>query len=410
MFNDSAKMMAANITQSLLGVLTLAVLARIFTLSDMGVYLLILSLYLSGRFSSLPGMNSAIHRGVVKGNEEVIIPAMIRSLLCSLGAGVAAVIAGYILRSYGDLETTGEAIFLAGLMLPLGSLEKFDHVLKARKKFTQSAGLLASGAMLKAILVTIVAFYSNSVELTILAYALSIVIKCIVGWILVFVASGHRGTELSTSALLRQGWEQTGFQFLNPIMSQLDKVILGTMDPVMLAVYHIGAQIPNVVKGNIKALISVQLVHLSGGSKKGNIEALRQNGRKIILLGFIITIFLASASPIIVPLLFGEEYKDAIYIAIAISTTIGIKTLAIFYWSIDLYQDNGRKYGINAIASKIFYVGCLFMLTYFFGMWGVVGAVVLLDLYQFISGLFYFKRLLSKEVDVNMAPITSAKF
>jgi len=402
LLKSGSSVAAANIIQSLLGIVMLAFLAQVLSMENLGKFLLIISLYSAGRFTILPGMTSVLMKGVVKNNEGIIYPALKRSMISAVVASAAFIVVGFSFQYFDVYPSISYSLIIASLMLPIASLEKFDVILRGRKNFNQSVSIILFGAILRMVLVAGAAELTRSVEWTILAYGVSNLLKCIVGWHFVNKWSGDKGNEVFTSSLIKQGWEQTGFLTLNSVVLQLDKIILGLIDPVSLAVYHIGAQIPNAIKGNVKALLSVPLVHWSSLSKKENIRELVKYGYVIILFGLCITFLVVVIVPFLIPLMFGEQYKASIYIAIALSLTIGIKSLAVCYWSINLYQENGRSYGANVLISKTFYVLLLLALTPVYGIWGAVISVLSLDVFLFISSLrFFIKKKLDSNSNVN---------
>jgi O-antigen/teichoic acid export membrane protein len=392
MLKQGAAMMAAHIVQLVLGLASAAVLARVFLPADLGAYLLAISVFTMGSFAALPGMSTALLRGVLKGNERAVGSVMIRSVATSTVVGIVLVGVGSSGAVSGDGRTIWGALFAAGLMLPLSAFDKYDVVLQGRRNFYASRALLVAGAALNAVIVPIVAALTASVASTLVAFAACDALKKAAGWWVV-LRTGLTGRDAEfTSELIRQGWQQSAYEAVSPISSQLDRVVLGTIAPSTLAVYHIGAQLPRHVKDNAKAIMSVPIAHWSAMETKSNLAEISRHGGKVMLAGIALSLLVCMAAPWLLPTVFGKQYRDSVPVAMALSATIALRLLGSVYWAVDQMQNVGKAYGKNVVATKVVYIIMLVFLIPRFGIAGAVGSIIVFDVFQFALGYAYFSR------------------
>ncbi len=385
-------MMAAHIMQVMIGLAASIILARIFTRQELGAYLMAGSFFAMGGFAALPGMSTALMRGVLKGNESAARPILARSLACTVLAGGAFVIAGYALKFFGVSLITANAFMAAGLALPISTFDKYDIVLQGRRQFYASRIILLLGSISSFIMIALTAYFTRSVGAAFFMFALSSAIRNAIGWWVVLRGGLKAGDEVNTGELLKQGWQQTGYEAVNPVIGQMDRVILGSIDPALLAVYHVGAQVPRQVKDNAKAILSVPLAHWSALNKLDNIERLSRHGWKIMMSGALLSLSICAVAPFAIPLLYGDAYSASIIVAIVLSLPIGMRLLGNMYWSVDQYQNKGRAYGMNVIISKSIYMICLLILVPYFDITGAMVSLLLFDAVQFLLGYSFYRK------------------
>ncbi|MEZ4753489.1 MAG: hypothetical protein R3A13_04155 [Bdellovibrionota bacterium] len=392
MFADGAGMAIAQILTIIIGVITSVVLARNLALEDLGYYVLANSYLALGSFFTLPGMSVAMTKGMVKGYDNICKPAMLRSFLCALAGGVIMVLVGLVVARTEGNSQQGSMISWAAVMLPITVFNNYDVVLQAKRKFILSRSLAVVFAILGMLIIGLTAYLSKDLQTTLTAMLFTMLLKVIGGWWLtIALMSNSQKDTLVQQQLLSQGWEQSFIQFLNPIVGQLDRIMLGILNPNLVAIYHVGSIFPRQLKDNAKFLFSVPILHWSALDRESNVERVKKHGAMILKIGALLTLLICVTTPWLIPLFYGPMYAPAVLIAILLSLTIGFRLLGNMIWSIDLYQDNGRRYGKNVIITKLVYVLLIITLTPFINIYGVVVSLLIFDLLQFGMGVRYFR-------------------
>ena len=77
--------------------------------------------------------------------------------------------------------------------------------------------------------------------------------------------------------MLKQGWQLSGLSVFNVLVGKIDRIILGVINPELLAVYYIGGVIPIKIRNTVKSLITVPLMHWAALNKKENLKKINQH-------------------------------------------------------------------------------------------------------------------------------------
>ena len=140
-------------------------------------------------------------------------------------------------------------------------------------------------------------------------------------------------------SLLKQGWQLSGLSIFNVIAGRIDRIILGMMDPKLLALYHIGGIIPNKIKKCVKSLIAVPAMHWSTLSKKENLKKIQKHIFKFFLLGSVLALAIWYIVPWFIPFLYGESYQESVTIARWLCIILPVLFPGTIILNVDIFQD-----------------------------------------------------------------------
>ncbi len=357
MARDGAGMFLAQIGTIGIGMISGIIMARCFSLADMGRYQLIMSYVAVGRIAALPGMNIILNKGALKGYDRICAPAIFRSVLVSSLTGLVLLSGGGLAFWHSPQAKLGLTLLVVGAFQLLSGFEKFDSILQGKKEFILSRQIVLGSAVFSLMTVGSAAYFTRRLSYVIAASFGVRVFTLAVGWGLTLPKLQKSERDpLFEQDLLRQGWRQTALSVFNLLLRQVDRLILGTIDPALLAVYHIGSVFPNQIKNNAKSLLVVPVNYWGSMSKHSNLRRIRQHGLTILGSGLGLTLAIWLLAPWVLPLLYGPNYQAAVPIARWLSLPIGLNFLALMVFSLDLYQNQGRFYTLARVVRQSVYV------------------------------------------------------
>lgn len=377
MFKDSAAIFTVQIALAVFGLLLSAVLARSLSVEDMGRYALIFSYAAIGQITSLPGMNSVISKGILKDYDPIFYSALKRSVISSGAASLILLAAGGMLLFSDAAREIGLTMIMVSPFLPVSGFDKYESFFQGKREFVVSRKISFFSNLANLIVVGAAAFFTKSLAPVIAALIIiriATIIFCfrVIGKMIV-----QRPADMEFErALLKQGWQISVVSIYNVIVGQLDRIILGAIDPKMLAVYHIGSILPRRIKDNIKVILVVPITYWAKLSKNENLKRIKKHGLKFFLLGSALSLIIWVIAPWFIPFLYGENYMDSVGIARWLSLTLPVLFLGTVVLTVDLYQGDTRFNQKVEIGTQTFYIIALAVLVPFFGIYGVVAAFV----------------------------------
>lgn len=377
---SSAGMMMNQAVNVILNLVLMAILARSLSMHDMGRYQLILAFIAFGQIAGLPGMDVVINKAIIKKFDGLVLPALRTSFVSALIVCLLLCVAGIILVSTHWNGEIGKALLLVSAFIPMKGLEKYDAILLGKKEFRLARRINTLSSILSIFTMGPVAYFTNSMEFVVLALFLVKGTTLAIGLKLAIARLEKQPMPPGErEALLRQGWGQTLFNIIGIMVGQVDKVILGLMEPRLLAIYYMGSVIPTRIKDNVKSLFGVVTAYWSAHSKEENLAKIRRNTGFIALFGASLTAFVWVVSPYFIPFLYGPDYRDSIRVSQMLSISLGLNCYTYFFATMDVYQNTGKAWNIQNTARQALYLLLLAALVPRYSVQGVVAAILASD-------------------------------
>ncbi len=368
-----------------------AILARNLSIKDFGYYQLVLSYILLFNFVSLPGFSQATIKGAAKGNHSVIYLSYRYSLLGSLFGFAGCLIAGGYLYFFVELKTIGFLFMIGSVYFPLFSLNLFDSFLIGTRRFGLSRILMLINSLMGLIFIGAIAFFTKSLAAV---FITAIVIKAL------YVFTGFLKTgkliqrrelqESDSRYYIKFGWRMTFIGIFGTVSNQLEKVILGTLNPVYLSYYFIGALIPRKIRDNSKVLLSVPATYWITLSRAENIERIKRYWWVFVGIGFLCFVILYFGSPFFIPLVFGERYKESVWVTQWLSVSIIFTFLHLMILNIAAYQGDETFFTKIGITGSVLKMSLFLILIPPYKIHGVIISIVSTELIMFIIVLVWF--------------------
>jgi O-antigen/teichoic acid export membrane protein len=394
-FRDVLAMFCGQAAVTVLGIVQGAILARALSVETMGRYQLVLSYIAIGQICGLPGMNVAINKGALKGRDRVFPMALRISSVFALASAAVIFASGFLMASLDIAGGLGRSLMLVAAFLPLHGLEKYDSVLVGKRKFVVSRTLNVASMLLSVAIVGGTAYLTHRFLPTLAAAFGVRVVMAVIG---LYVCRKHLDLSVKEpqdeKEYLSLGWHQTWISISTIIVSQLDRVVMGGMNPALLAMFHVGSIIPTRVKENSWILFTIITNHWGRLPKSDNLLLIRKHAARIVLIGTALTAIIWFAAPFVLRTLYGATYADAAPIAQWLSLPLTLRFFNVFIMNVDIFQDKGRFYARQAYVRQILYVAILIPGVAWYGYWGAIAANIASEAYAFALSLLYFRKQL----------------
>ncbi len=368
------------------------VLARMLGLEDFGLFQLLFTIGSLALVFGRPGAITVISKGVLKGYDAIIVPEMRRSLHSgALWAGVALLSAA-VAALAGFAYAAAIALVVAGFTV-LASLEKFDAVLQAKQAWWASRSLVVGQAAITCGCSGAVAWATRSPWWTLLSILVVRFVVLIIGWVAVRRLMNTCPIEPQRETELRhEGTAYTRIAWLNQIADHIGRLVLGMIDPTLLAVYSVGAIIPRRIVDNAKLVMAVPIVHLGRSTAADNLRVLVRWFPLSIAAGVLAAVLLSVSAPFLIPWLYGPDYHDAVWISQALSLTLITAFSGTLILSYDINQVDGRFFRRQRIWRLSSWIALSVLLVSLFQVRGAVIAQVLVEAVFGVNTLLYLAR------------------
>lgn len=368
------------------------VLTRFLGLENYGKYQLILSYIAVCQIFALPGQNIIISKGILKKYDNIVLVALKHSIKSTAFFGLIITTISILLFKSGfiDREDLSVTIITALFTLLMG-LNKYDNIFQAKNKFKHSRLFLLSQATLNITVTGLIAQLTGSILYTIIALFVIQAITTMAG--LYTALSMLKKTKFNPELekqLLSESTQYSLLSIFTLTSSQIDKLVIGHLDPKLLAIYSIGSFIPKRIKDNLKTLLAIPVLHAGKMSRKENEAFIRRHISKLFFLSIPLVIFVWLFSPIFFPLAYGANYHDSIWIASWLSLSIPLMLAALLINSFDIYQNDGTFYRRQQLVRLVVNLLAISCVSYYFGLLGLVVAVVSIEIVFSLNSIAFF--------------------
>jgi O-antigen/teichoic acid export membrane protein len=394
LLKDSTWVFAGTVVNILLGMLTTVVLTRTLPMGDVGRYQLLIAYLAMAQIATLPGMNVMVNKAVMKGHDGVVKPLLLRSLTTASTVSILVIAAGAI-AMHLNREVLGVNLVLTGFFLPVLGFDKSDSIFMGRRNFKASRIMSTGSALGSLMLIGATSYVTKDVRWVIaamlLSRSLSIAVCFLVAYRMLRISPPD---EQVKSEFLDQGWKQSGYTILVVLSGQADKILLGSIDLHLLAIYAIASIFPSRIKDNLKLLFGVIAMHWAALPKRENFLKVRAHWWKIVSAGALMTFLVLIGAPLLIPLLYGDSYRDAVLMAQIMSLTFPIIILSFFIGNADVFQNKGVFANRQSFFRQVGYLGLLAFLAPKYATYGIIYAQLITEMISGLAWIFYFLRQL----------------
>jgi O-antigen/teichoic acid export membrane protein len=396
---DSALMIVSQIIGVFIGFFTTILISRSLGVENYGYYLLILSYVNIGQITALPGFSTIIHKGGIKNYDCILIISLKRIIPIVVISAILLAIVGFLIYSDSETKQLGLVLMLTALALPLLGLEKYDALLTGKRQYKISRFLFILNALLTLIVVGGTAYYTKNEVFTYMSFLGLKIFMLIIGYL--FVINKWKDAEINKKFekdSINQAWKYTWVVGFSNAVNALDKVILGTMNPVMLAVYHIGSLLPKQISNIFKVVVGVVNAYWGNLKKENNMFKINKYLWKMFFILLFLTSIMWTLIPFVINLFFGKEYEEASKIAQWLILVIPLNMISALVYGYNIYQDDGIFFRNQQIIKSIFYLVLLIPLVYFYQIFGVVASILMRDgLFGIVAIFFFYKTFKDNE-------------
>ena len=256
-------LLALNATRQILGVVTLAVLVRLFTKDEYGQYQFIVSIVGVCGVFVLPGLQVAVVQSVARGHDTTYLAATrIAFLASTAGTLVCGAVAAY--EWFAGTMPLFYAAMLAAVLFPASQgLVTWKSYQFGKERFKETA-LSQGAALVIAYIGTILlalALPGNIVAPLAVSYTIFAIQNLQMHWRIV---SSVPRNGVSEENSIRYGVQTSLYLALNTVGNYADRLILFFfLSPESLATYAAASRIPELLKDNLQAIRSVMIPSLS---------------------------------------------------------------------------------------------------------------------------------------------------
>ncbi len=390
-FRDSIWVGFGQVSAILIGLISNAILARVLTLEVLGRFQLVVSYLGIASICGLPGMDIIIRRGIFKGYDNICWPAIKHSLLTSLIGAIILFLVGLLIFLKGWHKDIGFSLMATGVLLPSRGLQKYDSVFVGKRDFFTSRTMAVISSLINLSIVATTAFLTKRLLPILCAFLFSQLLMLALGWYIAYKKLKKTGRNDSfKKELLKQGWQQSFLSIVNIIGAQFDRILIGSINPANLAIYHVGQVIVRQIKNNAKSFLGVPIAHWAAEGKKENYRKIRTYGWLFFAIGVCFSLGIWVFSPFFIPFVFGEKYIASVKITQWLSISLGPLFLTTAIWAYDLYQRQGESYLKVQSILRILQVIALSIMIPLYSIKGAVFVVVGAECLFGLCAVLYF--------------------
>ena len=353
----------------------------------LGKYQLILAFFAFMFIFSFPGIKDSIIQSTVRGYDYSFIHGTKKAIKLSILGSIAFILISIYYLFIKNDAAISIALLVCSLLFPLFyTLDNFTAYLDGKRKFRE--GLISSALITTtkavAILLSVLLFKENII-IVISVFLLSQI--SLYSFFFYKYALSVKDRKVD-SRLISYGWMMTKISFLTIISSKIDKILIGLfIGPAPLAVYSIGAIIPEKIRDFVKSIFSTFM-------PKFATKEMVATWKKIIvlfILGLMTSAIFMTSFPILIKFAF-KNYLDSIIYG-------QVYSLSLIFIYINIYLEYlFRSMRIEEAIYKPFLFGSLsyliflISLTYLYGIMGLIASIIIKQLLFSVFFLLEFKK------------------
>lgn len=379
-------------TNSALSLILIIAFANLLPKETFGIYQYILSIAGILNIFTLSGMNNAVARSVAKGNVGVLLPAIHYQLKWNLFMFFAFCILGgyYFLHNDSTLATS---FIILGLFIPATlAFNTYGSFLEGKKEFKTSNILSALSTLTYSVGMLLILFLTQNVILIIAVYALATFLP---SFIFYRYTIGRFAPPVSTNIhdTLAYGRELTYLRFIDPVVSQIDKIILVQFwGPTQLALYSLALAIPNRATLFMKSWVAIGFPKFTEKTPTMINVVFWRRILQGMSIGLIITMLYVFVSPYIFTYVLPQYIESIVYsqlLSINFIFALPNRYMSLLFTSQRLSKVLLKRTLIQSILAVLLYI----MLGIWGGLLGLVCANLMNTIIGFSVNIFLWKRV-----------------
>lgn len=242
---------------SIFSLVLIIAFANLLPKETYGTYRYILSIAGMLNIFTLSGMNNAVSRTVATGNPGVLQPAVIYQLKWNLLMLIASWILGGYYFVHDDI-VLATSFFVLGIFVPCTlAFNTYSSYLDGKKQFKMAYSLSVLSTFVYSVGMLCTLLLTDEVVWMVTIYAMSTFVPSVIFYLYV-LRKFKPPTSDDVTDTLKYGRELTFLRFTDPIVSQIDKVVLAHFwGPAQLAVYSLALAVPNRAVLFIKSWVAI---------------------------------------------------------------------------------------------------------------------------------------------------------
>lgn len=357
-------------TQVIRGICTTFLLARLLDPVSFGRFRYIIAIYSIAGIFSLPGLHTSISRGVAKGDEIIVKPAMRLMLRGSIVSAILLFCSAAWSSFVAHEQNVAYGLIIAAISIPFCVVgNTYSSVLVGQQKVrTLSLFTIINNLVFAFLFVTALWIKPSFLFTLACFFGIDATLRTILTWRVVRTLTEHG--EAKTH--LELGKHLSAITIIQGIAYQIDQLLVQWVGGYKtLASYSIAMLIPEQLKDFINSFSSLILARFSQqkASEKTAAAARRHYWTVAGIAAFGVIAYIA-VTPFAIPLIF-PQYKDAVLPSIIYSIgIIGINTMVgVSYAQAHHHLKQLWRFYTGSIAIQI---TTNLALIPFFGGWGAV--------------------------------------
>ena len=387
----------SKVLTSLIGLLTISLIARGIGTENFGKFALLMSLVEAFNFTSFSGVNNILNRSIHLKKSGHFKKVYHYSLFSSIFGAILFYLL-YLLNIQIDLFNINiDQNFLLFILLfiIIRSQEKHNYILNALNDFLGLSYLNIFASILNFIFLGVIAIYYKDLNILLIA-------NLIQQTLLSFVSRLYCHKKLKLVSHEKMGFVKDSIRItlvniFDVGVGQIDKIILSTFGFKLLGEYQAGISYPDRLREVLKTQISVVMnTWLSFGSHEFHLR-LKRYLKHILFLIILSGVVLFFAPLIYIPLFFGENYSSSIPIAQIFTFILLGRLINYFLSNFVLVFNVVKTYQQFTMGIKVLYIVIVPWCATRWSVFGVLYSIIFLETLSIIINIFLYKKTLRKE-------------
>lgn len=352
------------IVNALLGLGSSIYITRVFEKEDVSLFGIYLISVATLMILTKPGLNQVLLRKIISNRLESIFAVQKASLFFAFKTSLP-ILAALLLANYYKLVSS-DHLFVGVVALCvtiISSFNKFQMILNSTEKFIQASLQEFSFSISFILLVLLSINFNLGIKGIIFFHLLTNLLMCAVGYLLFSKEHPNSLKNFSIPLSSKENTEANKLSivsFFDILSSSFDRYILYYLNPISLANFHVGSQVPLKLKDYSKAPLSVPLII---NFKKGKRVFKEKASKSIVLYLFVVVTvssFLYLGADYYIPFVYGNRYIDTIPFARLMGLIFGLKMILFFYDSKEIAFNETSFYRKLFYIRKVVYILIIF--------------------------------------------------
>ncbi|MDD4902661.1 MAG: oligosaccharide flippase family protein [Patescibacteria group bacterium] len=378
------------ITFNALGAVSIIAFANLLSRESYGIYQYILSVAAMFSIFNLPGVDTALTFSVAAGREGSYFDAFKSKLKFGLIATLVSLSFSVYYFWHGN-SVLGLSFAMVGVFLPIvEALYLYNSFLLGKKQFKHYSSNNIAEKIICSSLIIIALFFTKSVPLIILAFyvpRMLIRIYFIIKYWRLFPPNKEKD-----SAVIGFGKHLTIMNVLGIVSSQIDNILVFQwLGAAPAAIYAFAitpiSKMQDFIMGNINSLAMPKV------GEKSELDLKRIIPKKVARLTLLILPLVAVyilAAPFIFKILL-PQYAPAVIYTQILSLTLLFQPKSLFSLALTAQTKKKELYIANTLIPALKII-LFFALLPFFGIWGMVAAIVFSEALSWLIFAILYKK------------------